>query len=239
MPDFQQRNPEDVKNMFSEVSQNYDKINRAMCFGLDILWRKKLVKLALAKKSKAPKKIIDLACGSGDVCLELAKADKNANIVASDFCPEMLAIAKQKAVFAKLENRITFQQADCQKMPFENEDFDVATISFGFRNFQNRQECLTEIARILKNNGQLAILEVSRANAFMEWAQKIFMCTIVPIIATIFGGDKKSYQYLANTTMAYPYPKEVEKMFADAGFDNVKTHKLAFGLVAITTGVKK
>ena len=86
----------------------------------------------------------------------------------------MLAIAKQKAVLAKLENRITFQQADCQKMPFENEDFDVATISFGFRNFQNRQECLTEIARILKNNGQLAILEVSRANAFMEWAQKIF-----------------------------------------------------------------
>ncbi len=239
MPDFKQRNPDDVKNMFSEVSKNYDKINRAMCFGLDVLWRKKLAKIALSEKTDHTKKVIDLACGSGDVCLELAKADKSAEIVASDFCPEMLEIAKQKAIVANLDKRIIFQQADCQNMPFESNNFDVATISFGFRNFQNRQACLTEIARILKTGGRLAILEVSRANAFIEWAQKIFMCTIVPIIATIFGGNKESYKYLANTTMAYPYPKEIEKMFTDAGFENIKTRKLAFGLVAITTGIKK
>ncbi len=238
MPDFQKRDPEDVKKMFSKVSENYDKINRAMCFGLDILWRKKLAKLALAKTSEYPN-VIDLACGSGDVCIELAKTSSSAKIIGADFCTEMLQIAERKIKKAQLSERITFKQADCQNLPFADNSFNAVTISFGFRNFQNREKCLKEIARILCSGGTLAILEVSRTNTFMEFAQKIFMCSIVPIIASILGGEKQNYQYLANTTMSYPFPNEIEKMFADSGFEEIKTHKMGCGLIAITTGIKK
>ena len=238
MPDFQKREPEDVKNMFSKVSKNYDKITRAMCFGLDILWRKKLAKIALSNTSQKTK-IIDIACGSGDVCIELAKSNLNAEIIGSDFCPEMLKIAEEKIAKANLNNRITFQQADCENLPFDDNSFDAITISFGFRNFQNREKCLNEITRILNLNGRLAILEVSRTNAIMEFAQRFFMCFFVPIIASILGGEKQSYKYLANTTMSYPYPKDVEKMLANAGLKEIKTYKMGCGLVAITTGVKK
>lgn len=239
MPDHTKRDPKDVEKMFSGVAKNYDKINRAMCFGLDVLWRKKLAKVALKDFSNASPNVIDLACGSGDVALELAKTDASAKITASDFCQEMLNVAERKSQDNGFSKRIKFLFADCQHLPFENESFNVATISFGFRNFQNRSACLTEIARVLKPSGRLAILEVARANRFLEFAQKIFMSAIVPFIATLFGGDKSSYQYLANSTLAYPKQEEVEKMFVQAGFENVKTIRMGCGLVAITTGVKK
>ncbi len=239
MPSAQKRDPNEVKEMFGAVAKNYDKINRAMCFGLDALWRKSLAKTAIGERLENSPLVVDLACGSGDVCVELLKLDKTANVVGADFCPEMLEIAKEKIAKLELADRAKFLQADCENLPFENSTFDAVTISFGFRNFQNRQKCLGEIARVLKPNGRLAILEVSRANACLEFAQKIFMGTFVPTIASLLGGRKQDYTYLANTTMQYPFPKEVEKMFAEAGFENIKTKKFGCGLVAITTGTKK
>ncbi len=239
MPSAQKRDPDEVKEMFGAVAKNYDKINRAMCFGLDILWRKNLAKTAIGDKLASAPKVVDIACGSGDVCVEILKLDNTANVVGADFCPEMLTIAEEKTNKLQLSNRVKFLQADCENLPFESNSFDAATISFGFRNFQNRLKCLSEIARILKPDGRLAILEVSRTNAFMEFAQKIFMGTFVPTIATLLGGRKKDYTYLANTTMQYPRSKEVEQMFVEAGFENVKTKKFGCGLVAITTGTKK
>ena len=239
MPNAEKRNPTDVKEMFGNVSKNYDKINRAMCFGLDTLWRKTLAKTALKECFGSSPIIADLACGSGDVAIELAKTDSSAQILASDFCPEMIEIARKKSNKENLSERIKFIQADCENLPFEDNKFNAITISFGFRNFQNRQKCLVEIYRILAPKGRLAILEVSRAGTIMEFAQKIFMSLIVPTIAVIFGGRRDDYKYLANTTMSYPYPAQVEKMFAYAGFENIKTRKFGCGLVAITTGTKK
>ena len=239
MPDHTKREPKEVEKMFSGVAKNYDKINHAMCFGLDILWRKKLAKIALKDFANTSANVIDLACGSGDVALELAKTDASAKITASDFCKEMLTIAEKKSQANGFSERIKFVSADCQNLPFADNSFDATTISFGFRNFQNRNACLCEIARILKPSGRLAILEVARANKFLEFAQKVFMSAIVPFIATLFGGEKSSYKYLANSTLAYPKQPEIEEMFAQAGFENVKTIRMGCGLVAITTGTKK
>ena len=230
MPDHTKREPKEVEKMFSGVAKNYDKINHAMCFGLDILWRKKLAKIALKDFKNTSANVIDLACGSGDVALELAKTDASTKITASDFCNEMLSIAEKKSHANGFSERIKFVSADCQNLPFTDNSFNAATISFGFRNFQNRNACLCEIARIL---------EVARANRFLEFAQKVFMSAIVPFIATLFGGEKSSYKYLANSTLAYPKQPEIEDMFAQAGFENVKTIRMGCGLVAITTGIKK
>ena len=173
------------------------------------------------------------------MCLALARKCPSAEIVGIDFCPAMLQIAAQKIKRAGLESRVKFVEADCQNTPFEAGAFDAATIAFGFRNFQNRAACLSEISRVLKSGGRLAMLEVSRANAAMESAQRVFMSHIVPNIAALFGGERASYKYLANTTLTYPYPREVEAMFAAAGFHKITTRKFGCGLVAITSGVKK
>ncbi|MBP3358214.1 MAG: bifunctional demethylmenaquinone methyltransferase/2-methoxy-6-polyprenyl-1,4-benzoquinol methylase UbiE [Opitutales bacterium] len=233
--DSKVREASSVKQMFSRVAPFYDFINRAMTFGLDIVWRKRLVRLL--ELSNGDVRVIDIACGSGDVAIEIAKQNPNAKIVCSDFCVPMLEIAEAK--FAKkYPNRAEFKEADCEHLPFKNGLFDGATISFGFRNFRNRQKCLKEIARVLKTNGCLCILEVSRAEGFFRFAQKIFMGKIVPTIASVCGGVRADYEYLAKTTLEYPSPSEVEQMFVDAGFENVSTKKMAFGLVSITSGNK-
>lgn len=231
--DPKRRDPSEVKKMFSRVSAHYDAINRAMCGGLDILWRKKLVRQALKQKTSG-NRILDIACGSGDVCRELLRQDTSCHVTGADFCAEMLVLAREKCP----SERAVFLEADCRNLPFEDDTFDAATISFGFRNFNDRPACLAEIARVLKSDAPLCVLEVARAGGVFESLQKIFMCRIVPTVALFFGGDKTDYQYLAKTTMNYPRGAEVEKMFRDAGFQNVRTIRLAFGMVAITSGVK-
>lgn len=223
--------------MFSRVAPKYDAINRAMCFGLDVLWRKALAKEALLGGGQ---KILDIACGSGDVALEIAKnsKEKNIKISALDFCPEMLDIAKEKFLKKMPNADVEFIQSDCENMPFESETFHSATISFGFRNFKNRPACLREIARILKKDGKICILEVARSPKIIEQAQNFFMEKVVPNIAALFGGIKEDYVYLAQTTRLYPSQREIEKMLHDCGFKNAKTKKFGFGLVALTVAQK-
>ncbi len=237
--DTLEREPESVKNMFARVAKVYDPINRAMCFGMDTIWRRKLVKSLAPRQKRAQKySFIDIACGSGDVALDALKLYPQANLTCSDFCPEMLDCARAKIEKNKFLERAKFAEADCENLPFADETFDGATVSFGFRNFKNRQKCLREIFRILKPNGVFAMLEVARANRFTRPLQNIFMRGIVPLIAHLFGGDKKDYVYLGKSAMEFPPKQEIEKMFTDAGFCNVKTTSLAFGLVAITRAQK-
>ncbi len=234
LADPKTRQEADVGKMFGRIAPSYDKINRAMCFGLDILWRKKLVKYVL--KNGEPKSVFDCACGSGDVSIELAKKFPNAKIIGGDFCEEMLELAKEKA--SKQNLKIEFLFADCQKLPFEDSQFDAVTISFGFRNFKDRNSCLKEIVRVLKPNGILAILEVAKAEGIFQKIQKIFMGKFVPSVAKIFGGQKADYEYLAETTFDYPSNFQVKQMLLDAGLKNPKIEKLAFGLVAISSAEK-
>lgn len=222
--------------MFSRVAPKYDAINHAMCFGLDVLWRKALAKEAL---SEGAKKVLDIACGSGDVSLEIARVGgKNIEITALDFCVEMLDIARKKIGQKMPTAKINFVQADCENMPFENEIFDSSTISFGFRNFKDRPSCLREIARVLKKDGVLCVLEVARSPRLIAPAQNFFMEKIVPNIAALFGGKKEDYVYLAQTTRLYPAQDKIEEMMRNCGFKNVKTKRFGFGLIALTFAKK-
>ena len=224
--------------MFSGVAARYDKINRAMCFGLDCLWRAALADAAIKLANSASPKIADFACGSGDVSLEIAKRAPSAEITGVDFCAEMLAIAEEKIRRAGFSDRVEFLMRDCLKCGLPAESFDSLTVSFGFRNFQDRESGLAEMARVLKKGGALCILEVSRAGGVLEAAQAFFMGRVVPTIAGVLGGDKADYQYLAKTTLSYPHPDEIEKMLQNAGFGDVRARKFGCGLVALTTAVK-
>jgi len=226
-----------VKNMFARVAPVYDTVNRAMCFGLDILWRRKLARALSSSPDGEGLIFADIACGSGDVCIEIARRFPKAKIVGLDFCGPMLELAKKKA--EKFGANAGFAEADCENLPFPDNAFDGATIAFGFRNFRDRPACLREIARVLKSGARLAVLEVAKAPRITRAAQNFFMRKFVPTAAAVLGGNKKDYEYLAETTMSYPSAAEIEKMFADAGFENAKTRPFAFGLVAITSGEKK
>ncbi len=233
------RKPEGVKNMFARVAKVYDPINRAMCFGLDILWRKRLVRTLLPpERRECGAKIIDVACGSGDVSLETLIAYPAAEVVGVDFCPEMLNAAKRKLSGSPHCARAEFMEADCEKLPFGGESFDGATLAFGFRNFNDRQKCLLEIFRVLKPGAVMAMLEVSRGSPFIRPIQKLFMCGFVPAVARMLGGDSRDYSYLGESAMSYPPKAEVESMFAEAGFCGIRTESMGFGMVAITSAKK-
>ena len=231
-PDTSKREPSEVKAMFGRVAKHYDLINRAMCGGLDVRWRKRLVKEVLTSSADGDT-FLDVACGSGDVCAEILNQCPDVKVVGADFCPEMLKIAK-----AKCKNA-TFIEADCANLPFPENTFSGATISFGFRNFKDREKCLIEIGRALKPNAPLCILEVARASGVFEKLQNFFMMKIVPRVASLFGGTRADYEYLAKTTMEYPCESKIREMFINAGFDEVKTIKFVFGMVAITRGINK
>lgn len=224
-----------VKAMFGRVSTHYDKINNAMCLGLDKSWRRKISTILAKKKLNSP--VIDIACGSGDVAIEILKNTK-ANVICVDFCPEMLTIAKEKIEKLGFGKRVEFFCADCESLPFADASFSSATIAFGLRNFQNREKCLREIYRILEKNSMLVVLEVARAHTIFQPIQNFFMGKFVPNIANILGGNKKDYKYLADTTKEFPSKIELEKFFKNAKFKDIKTISLAFGFVAITIAEK-
>ncbi len=240
MTDPKRRDPKEVAQMFSRVAPKYDLINRAMCFGLDLRWRKILADELLENAPNTKEaKFLDLACGSGDVCIAIAKRAPNAEIVGVDFCKDMLARAREKAGRLNPAKAPIFIESDCSALPFQGETFDGVSVAFGFRNFEDRQKCLKEAARVLKPGGKFAMLEVAKAEGIFSMPQRIFMSKAVPLVARLLGGTKCDYQYLAATTLAYPANAEIREMFGAAGFRDFKRISLAFGMVAISSGVKK
>lgn len=244
-PDTKLRPENQVREMFARVAPHYDAANRAMCFFMDILWRRDLVKKALSNNASIGDDsrnaqdiaVLDLACGSGDVaCMLAERLGKRGRVCALDFCPQMLDIARRKAGLINLG--IEFAEGDCAALPYPDNSFNALTLSFGFRNFRDRKKCLGEAVRVLKPNGVLAMLEVSKAPKALAFAQRVFMTRVAPAAATLLGANKADYLYLAKTTLEYPENREIKNMFLDAGFARADIFRKAFGLVAITRGVK-
>lgn len=237
-PNPKTRKPREVREMFARIAPGYDKINRAMTFGLDLLWRKSLARRAAAAAEGSALPVLDLACGSGDAALAVLKASPSAKIVCCDLCPEMLAEAERKIAAAGFKSRASFVLADAQNMPFAASSFCACAIAFGFRNFQNRKECLLEIRRVLADSAPLIILEVARAPKIIAPAQNFFMEKIMPRIASAFGGNIDDYKYLAKTTRDFPPQRKLESLVESCGFKDVKTRRFALGFTALTVSKK-
>ncbi|WP_185858451.1 bifunctional demethylmenaquinone methyltransferase/2-methoxy-6-polyprenyl-1,4-benzoquinol methylase UbiE [Blattabacterium cuenoti] len=232
----------EVQKMFNHISSRYDLINHILSFGIDFLWRKKVIHLLNVFKKEKISNILDLATGTGDLAILLATKFNNANVIGLDPSKNMLKIAENKIKNHDLEKRIKVIQGFSQKMPFENNIFDIVTISFGLRNFQYIHLSMREIYRILKPLGILGILEFSNPSNY--WIKKIYNFYshfIMRKIGGLLSNNYNAYNYLKESIQSFSYfcEKKMNKLLKYHQFDTIYIQKYTFGIVTIYFYLKK
>jgi demethylmenaquinone methyltransferase/2-methoxy-6-polyprenyl-1,4-benzoquinol methylase len=223
---------EQVAQMFDNISENYDGLNRVISLGIDIKWRKKVVEI-VGKNN--PKQILDIATGTGDLAIMMAKLNPD-RIVGLDISSGMLEVGKQKIATANLSNKIEMIVADSEEMPFEDNTFDAITVSFGVRNFANLDKGITEIARVLKHNGVLVILETSNpTKPPFKQGYKLYTNIFLPIIGKLFSKDKVAYSYLSESANSFPFGAAFNNILEKNGFTHTEAKPVTFGVATIYT----
>ena len=224
-----------VSEMFDNVSNNYDLLNRIMTFGLDIKWRKKVVGII---GEKNPEKILDIATGTGDFAIMLAKL-KPKKIIGLDLSKGMLDVGIKKVKDKNLEGLIEMVLGDSENLPFTNNYFDAVTVGFGVRNFENLDKGLQEIHRVLKPNGIFVVLETSQPEKFpAKQLFNFYSKYIIPTIGKMFSKDKRAYTYLPKSAAVFPYGKKFNNILEKNGFNSATNKPLTFGAASIYTAIK-
>lgn len=222
---------EQVTEMFDKVSSKYDFLNRILTFGLDIGWRKKVVKMVA---NTNPSKVLDIATGTGDLAIMLSKGIPNASIVGLDISSGMLSIAKEKVETKKLDDKIELVLGDSEKLNFEDATFDAVTVSYGVRNFEDLDKGLLEIYRVLKPNGILVVLETSQPTSFpMKQLFTFYSKYIIPLVGGLFSKDKKAYDYLPESAKKFPFGKAFNNILLKNGFNKATDIAVAYGISTI------
>lgn len=227
---------EQVEQMFDNISGEYDGLNRVISFGIDIKWRKKVVDIVASSK---PNNVLDIATGTGDLIINLAKNTEAQKLIGLDISEGMLSVGRQKIEKNKLDQRIEMIQANSEQMPFEDNSFDAITVAFGIRNFENLSKGLAEILRVLKPGGSFVILETSvPTKTPFKQGYKIHCNYILPTIGRIFSKDKDAYSYLSKSASVFPFGEELNNILRKIGFTKVNNEPQTFGVATIYTASK-
>ena len=227
---------EQVTQMFDAISGNYDGLNRVISFGIDVKWRKKVLKLVAAKN---PETILDIATGTGDLAILMAKTNAK-TIIGLDISSGMLEVGKKKIVEKKLDSVIEMIIGDSESMPFSDNHFDAITVSFGIRNFETLEKGLTEIHRVLKPNGIFVILETSVPEKTpYKQGYKFYSKNILPIIGKLFSKDNVAYRYLSESASVFPFGEKLNNILRKIGFIDVVAMPQTFGVATIYSATKK
>lgn len=225
-----------VREMFSGIAGKYDFLNHFLSVNVDKRWRRlvrKKLETILTNKNAV---VLDVACGTGDLAVEL-QTNAEAKIIGTDFCRPMLSIAFDKN--AKNKTKIPYVEADGMNLSFADNSFDAVTIAFGLRNFSNWQDGLKEFHRILKKDGKLVVLEFS--TPIVPGFKQIFnlyFTQILPRIGGAVSGSRGAYEYLPDSVSRFPDQKGLAKMFEETGFTDVEFQNLTGGIAAIHSGIK-
>ena len=223
---------EQVAKMFDAISKNYDGLNRVISLGIDVKWRKKVVKIVGKNK---PKQILDIATGTGDLALMMAELSPD-KIIGLDISEGMLAVGKEKIAKVNLSEKIDMVVGDSEEMPFDDDTFDAITVSFGVRNFANLDKGIKEIARVLKPSGVLVILETSNPMKFpFKQGYKLHTHLFLPIIGKLFSKDKVAYSYLSESANSFPFGAAFNNILQKNGFTSTEDTPVTFGVATIYT----
>ena len=218
-----------IKNIFESISSEYDFMNDLMTFKNHSKWKKEIAEIA---KYSSPKKILDVATGTGDIAINLSKI-KGSKIEGVDVSGNMLKIARKKIDELKIDN-IALKKCEAENLVFEDNHFDIVSIGYGVRNFSNLEKGLSESYRVLKRDGKLIILETSvPENPIIKFFYTIITSIYIPIIAFIFSGKTKAYLYLLDSTKKFPPKNKFIEMLYKTGFEKVETRKKLYGASTI------
>lgn len=227
---------EQVAQMFDNISGNYDNLNRVISFGIDTKWRKKVLKIVSDSK---PKVILDIATGTGDLAILMAKTNAE-KIIGLDISAGMLEVGKKKVEERKLSNVIDLVLGDSENIPFEDNYFDAITVGFGVRNFEHLEKGFAEILRVLKPNGVFVILETSVPDKTpYKQGYKFYSKNILPLIGKLFSKDNSAYGYLSESAAAFPYGEALNNILRKTGFIDVVAMPQTFGVATIYSASKK
>jgi demethylmenaquinone methyltransferase/2-methoxy-6-polyprenyl-1,4-benzoquinol methylase len=226
---------EQVEQMFDNIAGNYDSLNRVISFGIDVKWRKKVLKIVSDSK---PKIILDIATGTGDLAILMTETNAE-KIIGLDISDGMLEVGRIKIKQKNLNARIEMVLADSENMPYADNYFDAITVAFGVRNFENLERGLAEILRVLKPNGVFVILETSVPEKFpFKQGYRFYSSTMLPLIGKLFSKDDSAYQYLSDSASVFPFGEALNNILRKVGFIEVKSSPQTFGVATIYTATK-
>lgn len=226
-----------VREMFSGIAHRYDFLNHFLSLGLDILWRNKTVALL---GDLDDKKVLDVACGTGDLSIELANSSMKVTVAGLDFSKEMVDIGVSKVATKNLENQIHLAVGDALNIKHSDDSFDFVTCAFGVRNFVDLDRGLIEMIRVLKPGGRMAILEFTTPkNKFFAFCYGFYFTRILPVIGGFVSGKRFAYNYLPDSVYRFPGPEKITGTLEELGLGAVRFVPLTFGVCGVHTGVKR
>jgi len=226
---------EQVQTMFNDIAPKYDLLNHVLSMGIDIRWRKKVRRLLATIR---PQRILDIATGTGDLAIELARL-KPKEIIGADIAVDMLKIAEEKINKKGLSNIIKPEPGDSENLRFEDNYFDAVTVAFGVRNYENLLKGLKEMNRVMRPGGLTAILEFSKPHAFpFKNIYNFYFKHILPNVGKMVSKNDEAYTYLPESVQQFPENKDFMDVMAKAGYKNIKQQRLTFGIATLYWGSK-
>ena len=226
-----------IAAMFDRISPKYDALNHILSLNIDKVWRKKTAKIV---SKNQPKAILDLATGTADLAIAMAKHNPQAHIIGLDISEKMLEIGKEKVKLQNLENQIELHHGDAASLPFEDARFDAVTVAFGVRNFEDLDKGLSEIHRVLKTNGQAVILEFSLPERFpVKQLYNFYFKHLLPNIGKWVSKDGNAYTYLPHSVEKFPKPSDFCNILGSFGLKNCQIKPLSFGIATLYVANKE
>lgn len=227
---------EQVADMFNNISKTYDFLNHFMSLGIDILWRKKAI--GELKKLK-PQLMLDVATGTGDFAFEAIQILNPEKVIGVDISQGMLDVADEKIKKRGLADKFEVRLGDSEKLLFEDNTFDAVTVAFGVRNYENLEQGLSDMLRVLKPGGKIVILEFSKPQQFpVKQLYNFYFNSVTPAIGKMFSKNNDAYKYLPESVAAFPDGKNFLALMHKVGFGDTKFQPLTFGISSIYTGTK-
>ena len=222
---------EQVEQLFDNIAPTYDALNHTLSFGFDRTWRRKAVRTLMAYN---PATVLDIATGTGDFALAIARKLKLRHVMAVDISEGMMRVGREKAAREGLHDVVRFQKEDCSHLSFADNSFDAVTVTFGVRNFENLDACLREIYRVLNKEGHLILLELSYPHKRLWRALfNIYSKVVMPVVGRLISGDDSAYTYLPETMAAFPQGEVMREILLKNGFSQARFRRLTMGICTL------
>ena len=225
-----------VKRMFDNIASTYDRLNHTLSFGIDKIWRRKGIAYL---RPFQPKYLLDIATGTGDLAISMQRTLKANHIIGADISEGMMEVGRKKVAEAGLSDTISFEQQDCTALTYADNTFDAVTAAFGVRNFENIEQGIAEMYRVLKPGGHLMILELSTPEHFpMKQLYRIYSKTVIPFIGRLISKENTAYSYLPASIKVVPQGKVMTDLLGRVGFREVQVRTFTFGICSLYTSAK-